>query len=335
MSSPLVTVLMPMYNSEKYILAAVNSILNQTFSNFEFIIIDDASTDNSVEIIKSYKDPRIKLIVKPQNTGYTNSLNMGLKLATGKYIARMDSDDICVLNRFEKQVAFMESNKDVAVCGSWFTCIGTNEIIKHPVTHDAIKVAMLNYCAIGHPTVLMRKDFFKEQQLVYNTEMEPAEDYDLWCRTLSIGKLANLPEVLLYYRLHTQQVSNIKNLKQQESSNKICIYLLKQLKEDINYNIFHLQENIKNLNTYNLSLLDQLEILDSINKINAQKKVFNTLIFNEFIIKSKQNLVLNFLTKQNAFNNKTILFVLKHIVIFKKNVNTKVMIKYFIKATLC
>ena len=117
---PKISVLMPVYNCELYVQEAIDSILNQTFIDFELLIIDDCSTDKTVEIINNYADKRIKLTTKPHNTGLTNSLNYGLSIAQGQYIARMDGDDVSVLDRFEKQVKFLDTNPDIILCGTWY-----------------------------------------------------------------------------------------------------------------------------------------------------------------------------------------------------------------------
>jgi glycosyltransferase involved in cell wall biosynthesis len=214
-SVPKITVLMPVYNCELYVRDAIDSILVQSFTNFEFFIIDDASTDSTVSIIKSYIDSRIQLIEKPINTGYTNSLNLGLQVAKGKYIARMDGDDISLPERFAKQVAFLEANQDIVVCGSWYTIIGSDITVKLPEHHDAIKVAFLKGNCMAHPSVMMRKQSLNECSIVYDLSKEPAEDYDLWVRLALQGRLLhNLQEALLGYRIHDTQVSEKQNLKQ-------------------------------------------------------------------------------------------------------------------------
>lgn len=234
---PLVTVIMPLYNTEKFLNEAIDSILQQTFRDFEFIIIDDASTDSSIKIVQSYTDPRIVFVEKKQNTGYTESLNMGLQMATGKYIARMDSDDIAILTRFKKQVEVLNANPDIAVCGTWFQLMGDdNRIIKHPAHFDEVKVAMLQYCAIGHPTAMVRKAVLDKHQLSYDSCFEPAEDYQLWTQISNVAKLSNIPEVLLKYRLHEGQVSTLRTNKQIEISNNIRILQLKHF--DISPNAY-------------------------------------------------------------------------------------------------
>ena len=129
---PKVTVLMPVYNARFYLSKAISSIINQTFKDFEFLIFNDGSTDNSADIIYSYNDRRIRFFNSEQNFGYVYHLNYGIEIAKGEYIARMDADDISFPTRLEKQVAFMDKNPEVGVCGTWFKIYGTNRKIRHP-----------------------------------------------------------------------------------------------------------------------------------------------------------------------------------------------------------
>lgn len=228
-NQPLVSVLMPVYNCENYILEAVESILQQTYSNFELLLIDDCSTDATVDKIKSLNDDRIQLIIKPKNSGYTNSLNYGLQIAKGKYIARMDGDDISLPTRFEKQVAFLEANEDVVVCGTNFSIIGNNYVVKFPENHEYIKIGLLEECKIAHPTVMLRKSILELHQITYDKLMEPAEDYDLWVQLLVFGKLHNLQESLLQYRVHEMQVSSVRRKQQADMTKAIRFKLLTHL----------------------------------------------------------------------------------------------------------
>jgi glycosyltransferase involved in cell wall biosynthesis len=228
-ANPKITVLMPVYNCELYIKEAVESVLNQTYADFEFLIIDDASSDETVSILKLYTDARIQLIVKSINSGYTNSLNMGLQLARGKYIARMDGDDISLPERFEKQMAFLETNPDFVLCGSLFKVIGSDVIKKLPEHYEEIKLGLLRGNCIAHPSVMMRKQILDEFSIVYDVSKEPAEDFDLWVRLLSLGKLHNLQEVLLNYRVHTTQVSQQRALTQIQSALESRLQMLKYL----------------------------------------------------------------------------------------------------------
>lgn len=226
---PKISVLMPVYNCELYIRDSIESILNQTFGNFELLIIDDASTDKTVNIIKRYNDSRIKLIEKPENTGYTNSLNFGLSIAKGEYIARMDGDDISFPERFAKQVAFLDINQEVVLCGTAIKVIGTDKVICYPEFHEFIKIELLKYNCIIHPSVMIRRSVLDYYFIKYDISKEPAEDYNLWTELLLYGKFYNFQEVLLYYRVHESQVTQKRNNDQIESSINAQIQLLDNL----------------------------------------------------------------------------------------------------------
>ena len=206
-STPLVSVLMPVYNSEKYLMESITSILNQTFCDFEFIIINDGSTDNSGEILKKYEhaDARIRIIEQP-NKGIAEALNRGLQLARGKYIARMDSDDICLPNRFTRQVDFMERHPRVAACGTWIRYFGENEgEWQPPSDSETIRCTLLFESALPHPTVMMNRELLEQRGLQYCHRYEHAQDYALWVTISQHFELANIPEIHLHYRTHPGQ----------------------------------------------------------------------------------------------------------------------------------
>ena len=275
---------MPVYNSELYIREAVDSILNQTFTDFEFIIIDDASTDQSVEIIQSYSDPRIQLIVKPKNTGYTNSLNYGLTIAKGEYIARMDSDDISLPERFEKQIAFLDTHPDVVLCGTQFQFIGSNRISKQPISYEELKVRLISASCIAHPTICFRAKFFKDFGISYDHNQEPAEDYDLWTRLIFISKIVNLKEVLLAYRVHTSQVSSARFLEQRKVSNAIKYRMLQKVSENINSESILFKDDLTATIEGIKSAYDELINLQRNNDV---LRVYDTTFFASYIEEEK------------------------------------------------
>ncbi len=214
--TPLVSVIMPVYNAEKYLREAIESILNQTFTDFEFLIFNDGSTDSSLEIINSYKDERIILAYNDKNTGYVQHLNEGIKRAKGKYIARMDADDIALPKRFEKQVAFLEKNPVYILCGSRIRCFGeVEEQVTLPIEDEEIRLKMLYITPFAHPSVMIRKSVLVDNALLYDDSVMPAEDHDLWVRLSQFGKLHNLQENLLLYRTHKQNISNQSRSKEQ------------------------------------------------------------------------------------------------------------------------
>lgn len=230
--NPLISVVLPVYNCQDYVLAAINSILEQTFSDFELLVIDDASTDQTPHLIRTLRDPRLQLIEKPQNSGYTDSLNYGISIAKGAYIARMDADDISLSNRFAKQIEFLETHPKAILCGSAYRILGTQQQIFVPEEHQDIKSALLRASCFAHPSVMMRKSALGPFP-VYNKAFEPAEDYDLWTRLVVAGELHNLPEVLLEYRVHEQQVSQTRAKKQQAGSVHARLQMLDYLSHNL------------------------------------------------------------------------------------------------------
>lgn len=223
MNRPKVTVLMPVYNAKNYVREAVDSILNQTFRNFELLIINDGSVDTTQSILSSYKDPRIRIITHKKNMGIVRCLNEGLSLAQSTYIARMDADDIALPSRLEKQVAFMDKHPGIAVCGTWLKAIfdTKSEIWKVPVSHNEIQSLMLFHDAVFHPTVMMRIEIIKKYNFQYKTTYPYAEDYELWLRMMGRSRFANTPEVLLLHRIHQHVHQDDYLAIQQKSAAKI------------------------------------------------------------------------------------------------------------------
>ena len=228
---PLISVVMPVYNGEKYLKEAIDSILSQTYKDFEFIILNDGSTDNSLKIIKKYiqKDARVILITR-ENRGLITSLNEGIKKAQGRYIARMDADDISLPTRFKEQVKFMEDNKDISICGTsiiLFNESGNIKPVKYPTSDSDIKFILMFTSAFAHPSVMMKRDIF--MKLKYE-HYKYAEDYKLWIDIALAGyKMGNLDEVLLRYRIHSQQVSIVKNDVQLAKSHEMGMDYLNHL----------------------------------------------------------------------------------------------------------
>ena len=253
MKNPKVTVLMPVYNGEKYLKKSIESILDQTFTDFEFLIIDDGSTDESLELIKSYDDTRIKIIVHEQNKGLIKTLNEGIELAAGDYVARMDGDDVSLPERLEKQIAFMDNNQDVAVCGTWAKSM--NENGKIVSTMKSLSGILLKYnywkpSPMIHPSVMMRKSLIKE--FLFSVDAASAEDYDLWLRIVKKHRIFNIKECLLLYRIHGENISTKRRDEQLLSS----------------YNSF-----LKNFEIENISLEDFLAVASLNLKVNPVKRL--------------------------------------------------------------
>jgi len=219
---PPISVVMAVYNSEQTAPESIESILQQTFGDFEFIIVDDGSTDSTEEILHAYArlDNRIKLYTQ-ENLGLIASLNRHCRLAKGRYIARMDADDVSSPDRFEKQFRFLEAHPEIGVLGTWIQDIGWKDSqgVSWPVPSDphVIRWFLLFGNCIAHPSVMMRRDLL-ERLGYYRPEALHVEDYDLWIRASEVTELANMSEVLLRYRLSEGSVSNRNIFIQQENA---------------------------------------------------------------------------------------------------------------------
>lgn len=214
---PAISVVMPAYNAERYLDQAIQSILDQGFQNFEFIIIDDASTDNTLSLLNAFstKDQRIKIHSNVENLGVAESLNLGFKMARGRYIARMDADDISLPQRFSKQAAFLDANSDFAFVGTGYQIINADGRI----TRTDIEATEAWECEwmsifrmpVIHPSMMIRASIVQSMSVIYDNSFEGAEDYDLAQRLLKLGKGKALSEVLFQYRMHDESVSAIKS----------------------------------------------------------------------------------------------------------------------------
>jgi glycosyltransferase involved in cell wall biosynthesis len=202
---PAISVIMPVYNVDLYVAESIESMLNQTFSDFEFIIINDGSTDKTAEIVASYKDPRIVFVNHPVNRKKIACLNDGLKMAKGKYIALMDGDDISLRSRLEKQYNYLEENSEIGLCGVWFECFGEfNKEVRYPTRHDEIYFDLFTKCPLT--ATLIRKNILLNHNIIFDADFFSEDSY-IYVKLAHITKLANYPEILYKYRIHIKQVS--------------------------------------------------------------------------------------------------------------------------------
>jgi glycosyltransferase involved in cell wall biosynthesis len=211
-----ITVLIPAHNAEATIAQTLTSLAEQTFTDFKILLVNDASIDATVAIAQGFESRmQIQILDIKENLGVAGALNMGLASIDSPYIARIDADDIALPTRLEKQFLFLESNPKIDVCSTWMEMFyddhrHENSILAKPIDDAAIKTALVQYCAMSHPASLFRKSFFDDIG-VFDTRLDFAEDYDLWCRGALLGKCyANLPEALTKYRQHENQVSKMK-----------------------------------------------------------------------------------------------------------------------------
>lgn len=225
---PLVSIVMTVYNAEIFLVETINSILSQSFRQIELIIIDDGSTDKSIEVISGFTDKRIIFIAK-EHQNYVDLLNYGVSISKGDYIVKMDNDDIMVPERIQKQYDFMEMYSDIDICGSWaITFDHGSNLIQTMANHDEIVSAMIIQNPIIHPSVIMRKSaitkYLQNNKLVdlYNRDYIYAEDYKLWTDLALSGCIfANIQEVLLKYRVSEGQITSVYKTEMQSLTSKI------------------------------------------------------------------------------------------------------------------
>lgn len=269
---PKISVLMPVYNTpEEYLREAMESILNQTYEDFEFIILNDGSTNNSEDVIKSYNDKRIKYYKNEKNEGLIFSRNKLLDIAKGKYIAHLDSDDIALPERFQKQVDFLEAHSEISLLGTWMEIFPEKEIItkeKYPTLFDMIRENQFM-----NSSVMYNREVFQKYNLTYNSEFIVAEDYDLWSRAINHIKTANLQEILIKYRSHGNNISKSKQDLMLKMDKTVKQNMLNFLTSNENHQSKILQmlqpsENIRNINKNKVYILGipVLSIEEAINE---------------------------------------------------------------------
>lgn len=264
MNKPLISVLLPCYNAEMYVEEAIVSILNQTYTNFELIVINDCSSDGTRDILLKFQkqDSRIILVENEKNLGLVFTLNKGLNLAKGKYIARMDADDISFPERFEKQVDKLESDEDIVICGGGIISFYQNQNLKphkrlYPLDTSSIRAEAVFNTPFAHPCVMMRTSTLIQNNLFYDARYKYSEDYHLWQRLIIYGECANIDDYLLNYRvLSTSQTANgIKNQTERfEKISAIQNIGLKRIGCELNEKQVHFH--------YILSLSDYIREID-------------------------------------------------------------------------
>ncbi|WP_417798428.1 glycosyltransferase family 2 protein [Terasakiella pusilla] len=227
MARPLISVLMSTYNDEKYIEKAINSILAQTMSDFEIIIVNDASTDSTPCILARLQsqDERIKLIENTKNLGLTKSLNIALEHCQGSYIARMDSDDISLPHRFERQLRCFQNNPSVVLLGSNVRQIDKDGKLLNstqlPLQDQQIRSTCLFLNPFAHPTIMLRAEVLQERKIKYDVSFDTSQDWELWTRLLKYGNCMNIEESLVYYRVHSGSVSARKAVQQRKNTLRV------------------------------------------------------------------------------------------------------------------
>ena len=217
-----ISVIMSAYNAEKYIAEAIDSILGQTFGDFEFIILDNCSDDHTAEIIRSYHDARIRFVQNETNLGIAGSLNKGLKLSRGQYIARLDADDVSYPNRFAVQVKYMDAHPEVCLCAGRYDFIVRGKVQRTDrgmtISPDAMRFCQYFCNHVAHSTVMMRASALRDHRLEYDARYRIAQDYKLWMDLLRVGDQVVLNEKFMQYRIHEGNLSGNPAATDQESA---------------------------------------------------------------------------------------------------------------------
>ena len=226
-----VTVLMPTYNVAPYVREAIASVLRQTYRDFELLVIDDCSTDNTVSLVRSIDDPRIRIVQNEKNLGLAENLNRGLSHITTEYVARMDGDDIAEPFWLEREIAILDSYPEIGICSGGFERFGTvKSLVRFPERHEDIMANMLFECSVIVPT--FRMSLYREHGLRYSTEAFPAEDYRFWAECLRVTRIYNIQETLFHYRMHPTQICTARREEQQRKVAQVRRYMLEWLSED-------------------------------------------------------------------------------------------------------
>ena len=222
---------MPTYNVAPYVEEAIESVLRQTYHDFELLVIDDCSTDNTVEVVRNIDDPRIRIAAFDNNVGLAENLNRGLALIETEYVARMDGDDIAEPYWLEHEVTILDSHPEVGICSGGFERFGTvKSLVRFPERHEDIMANMLFECSVIVPT--FRMSLYRDHGLRYSADAFPAEDYRFWADCLRVTKIYNLQETLFHYRMHPTQICTVRREEQQKKVAEVRRYMLEWLSPD-------------------------------------------------------------------------------------------------------
>ncbi len=276
---------MPVYNGEKYLKEAIDSILEQTFRDFELLIISDGSTDESKKIIENYTDYRIRFLDNQKNMGLIFTLNRGLAEAVGEYIARMDQDDISMPDRFQKQYDFLENNPRIALVGGWAMVINEKgDLLREkrlPINYNEIKFNLLFRNPIIHSAIFFRKSVVKDLG-GYNKEYEHAEDFELYSRLIKNNfKIINLPEFLVRFRIHNTSIGQTLETKNiQNDTVKRIIFE--------NANEYLKIDQKQFLNYYNMVNIGSINLINLIKYLKMEKNLYKNFVKNNFLYKDER-----------------------------------------------
>lgn len=280
---------MPVYNAQPYLREAVDSILRQTFADFELIAVDDGSTDRSGGMLSDFakSDSRVRILRNELDKGIVGALNTGLSNARGQMIARMDADDVSLQNRFAQQIAYLKKHPDLALCGSWVRTIGRvqGNVWKQPVANEDIRVQMLFYGALAHPAVMWKREAVDALDFRYDQNFIFAEDYELFTRFSGVVNFGNIPKVLLHYRTHYTNVGSIRQIEQEQKTRSVQLRELKRLGIEPSRAEFEIHRRISSWSLENSAefLSDAGKWLDRLQEANSGSRLYDQSALERFI----------------------------------------------------
>ena len=279
-TNPKISVIMSVYNTPiEYLKESIDSILNQTYKDFEFIIINDNSNDLTTDFLSTYTDNRIRLFTNETNLGLTKSLNVALNNSIGKYIARMDSDDIALPNRLEEQLEYIENNPQYIAIGSSFKKSNSDKIIKkHNMSRETRRCRMLFYNeGLCHPTAFINNEILKKYDIKYDENILKAQDYALWVELLKYGNIGNIDKQLLIYRIHNNQITNnfSSQMKYEQMTMKKQLYKFNYHFDNKEIDLFYHIYRGEITDNENIAL----EFINKLIKLNDTKALYNQKTF--------------------------------------------------------
>jgi glycosyltransferase involved in cell wall biosynthesis len=305
LNNPLVSIVLTNFNSEKYIRDTINSVLVQTYQNFELIIVDDCSTDDSINVINSFLDKRIYVYKNAKNLGISLSANLGLSVSKGMYICRLDSDDLWHPRKLELQTKYMESHPKIGFLFTWASKFGYITGIQSviPPTHKYIKASFLFTSSVVHSSVMFRSSILKKFNGLYNENIRASVDYDLWTKMIGIYGFYCLPKILVRYRIHDNQLSSYDNSNQMKNADIIRDFYL-------NINLFNYDESFSRIHNeicrFKVHNISDIKLwANRITVYNKQRKHINTSILKFFV---KKYVILNIRHNSPSMNLKELLF---------------------------
>ncbi len=321
MSQPLISVILPVYNAQDFLKESIQSILKQTYKHLELIIINDGSTDNSKKIIQAFKDERIHLFDLPKNGGLIKALNYGLQQAKGKYVARMDADDISFVDRLAVQLYYLKKT-GADIIGSYIIQKGgTDKTVKYPVKNENIKAYMLFGNPMVHPAIFFKREMIEKKVFHYSAEWKHVEDYELWIRLMKDHKFANVPKPLLYYRISENSICFQQHDKQFKKNAELHQIILKQLIPDYHFSETELNwiENPA-LKIKKDDLIHISHFIETLSAANHKKELFNEKAFSKRMMlqfyrtcvsNKKENIITLFKKTAKKLNNSEHALVIK------------------------